>query len=178
MQFRHATARDSQAIAALHAESWRRHYRGAYSDQFLDGDVCEDRRAVWSARLADPAPEDDTVVAEEGGTIMGFVHTILDDDPNFGALVDNLHVTHGLQRSGVGTALMSHAAAAVLDRGRIRALYLWVLEQNTAAQAFYAARGGQPAGRKVSEPPGGGSITAIRYAWPDPEMLRQTPRRA
>jgi len=37
--FRPARASDSEAIAALHADSWRRHYRGAYSDAFLDGDV-------------------------------------------------------------------------------------------------------------------------------------------
>jgi hypothetical protein len=28
----------------LHADSWRRHYRGAYADAFLDGDVLADRR--------------------------------------------------------------------------------------------------------------------------------------
>lgn len=37
--FRPARATDSEAIAVLHADSWRRHYRGAYSDAFLDGDV-------------------------------------------------------------------------------------------------------------------------------------------
>ena len=31
--------RDIEAIAALHTDSWRRHYRGAYSDAFLDGDI-------------------------------------------------------------------------------------------------------------------------------------------
>lgn len=46
---------DAEAVALLHADSWRRHYRGAYSDAFLDGDVVADRFAVWSARLAAPA---------------------------------------------------------------------------------------------------------------------------
>ena len=39
LQFRFGDRRDANAIAALHADSWRRHYRGAYSDAFLDGDV-------------------------------------------------------------------------------------------------------------------------------------------
>jgi hypothetical protein len=30
-------------IALLHADSWRRHHRGAYADSFLDGDVEADR---------------------------------------------------------------------------------------------------------------------------------------
>ena len=32
VQYREATELDSRAIAALHADSWRRHYRGAYAD--------------------------------------------------------------------------------------------------------------------------------------------------
>ena len=44
---------DAAEIAALHAESWRRHYRGAYSDSFLDGDVGEDRLAEWTGRFAE-----------------------------------------------------------------------------------------------------------------------------
>jgi hypothetical protein len=54
VQYRPATERDIAAIAALHADSWRRNYRGAYSDEFLDRDVFEDRRAVWSERLTQP----------------------------------------------------------------------------------------------------------------------------
>src|SRR2546430_14764213 len=53
--YRAAGAADADAVAALHADSWRRHYRGAYSDGFLDGDVLADRRAGWAARLAGPA---------------------------------------------------------------------------------------------------------------------------
>ena len=51
------------------------------------------------------------------------------------------------------------------------AAVLWVLEDNVAAQAFYDARGGRPADREVSEPPGGGSVVGIRYVWPDPATL-------
>jgi hypothetical protein len=34
MHYRSATERDIESIAALHAESWRRNYRGAYLDAF------------------------------------------------------------------------------------------------------------------------------------------------
>ena len=46
MIFRQASIHDVEAIAALHTESWQRHYRGAYLDSFLDGDVLADRLAV------------------------------------------------------------------------------------------------------------------------------------
>src|SRR6478752_4827506 len=61
--FRLARAADALAVAALHADSWRRHYRGAYSDAFLDGDVLKDRRSVWEARLCAPGPYA-TIMAE------------------------------------------------------------------------------------------------------------------
>jgi hypothetical protein len=32
LQFREAGPGDAGAIAGLHADSWRRHYRGAFSD--------------------------------------------------------------------------------------------------------------------------------------------------
>src|SRR5437763_12653857 len=53
-RFRLAGPADAAAVARLHAESWRRHYRGAYADAFLDGDVEADRRNEWSRRLQEP----------------------------------------------------------------------------------------------------------------------------
>ena len=35
------------------------------------------------------------------GAVVGFVHMILDEDPRWGALLDNLHVTHRLKRHGI-----------------------------------------------------------------------------
>ena len=99
MDYRPATAADTAAIAALHAESWRLHYRGSFPDAFLDGDVGTERLAEWTERLARPAPEDRTTVAVDGeGEIVGLAHTILHDDPEWGALLDNLHVRPDLKR--------------------------------------------------------------------------------
>jgi hypothetical protein len=63
----------------LHADSWRRHYCGAYADSFLDGDVVADRRSVWSSRLAGPA-DSMTVVAEDDAGLVGFVHVVFEAD--------------------------------------------------------------------------------------------------
>ena len=169
------------AIAALHAESWRRHYRGAYSDAFLDGDVAADRVAVWSERLAAPDSGCCTLLAEAGGRVVGFAHTVFDDDPTWGALLDNLHVAHTHQRRGIGTRLLALTARAVIERARRTGLYLWVLEQNTASQAFYEALGAARAERAPVTPPGGvpgrlhGTPAKLRYAWPDPSVLLARP---
>jgi GNAT superfamily N-acetyltransferase len=170
MKLRAADPQDAQAIALLHAESWRRHYRGAYSGSYLDGDVITERLAVWTARLADPGPGL-TVLAEEDGAPVGFVHVVFDEDPQWGSLIDNLHVTHDRQRSGVGTALLAAAVDGVRRGAAGSARYLWVLEQNIAAQQFYRALGGIQVSREAVGPPGGvadrlhGNPDKLRMAW-------------
>lgn len=168
---------DAAAIAALHADSWRRHYRGAYADAFLDGDIDEDRLAVWTERLGAAAGETCTIVAEDGGALVGFAHTVFDEHPTWGALLDNLHVVFARKRSGIGTRLMAETAATVTARSPDGGLHLWVLEQNTAGQAFYSSLGGRSVERALVSGPGGdpsrlnGSPAAFRYAWPDPAVL-------
>jgi hypothetical protein len=39
LRFRAACPGDTHAIAALHADSWQRHYRSALPDAFLDHDA-------------------------------------------------------------------------------------------------------------------------------------------
>ena len=171
MEYRVATARDVEAIAGLHADSWRRHYRGALLDAFLDGDVFADRLAVWAARLTKPQRNEFTIVADDDGTMVGFVHTSLDEDARWGALLDNLHVVYARKRNRIGTRLMAETATAVLERRPSAGLYLWVLEQNIAAQRFYAARGGACVEREIAPATGGGTTTRLRYVWPDPSAL-------
>jgi GNAT superfamily N-acetyltransferase len=175
-RFRLAGPGDAQAVAHLHAQSWRRHYRGAYSDAFLDGDVVADRLAVWTDRLREPDPRRYTILAETG-SLVGFANAFFNDDPTWGALLDNLHVVDGNKRRGVGARLLALTAKAVVERSERTGLYLWVLEQNVDAQAFYEACGGNCIGRGVVSPPGGiasrlaGSPTKLRYAWPEPSAL-------
>jgi ribosomal protein S18 acetylase RimI-like enzyme len=171
MRYRPGTTADTDAIAALHAASWRRVYRGAFTDEFLDGDLGGERRAHWSVRLADPDPALRTVVADDGGALAGFAHTVLGLDPKWGALLDNLHVAAGRQGSGIGTRLLGETAAAVLDHDPASRLHLWVLEQNVEAQAFYEARGGQRRERTSFPSPSGTEPPCFRYVWPDPSIL-------
>jgi GNAT superfamily N-acetyltransferase len=133
VKYRQATASDVPGIARLHAESWRRHYRGAYLDSYLDGDVVADRIAEWADRLSWPRADRYTVVADLDGAVAGFAHVILDADPTWGAYLDALHVGHDLKRHGIGARLIAEIARAVADRRPSAGLYLWVLEQNAAA---------------------------------------------
>jgi ribosomal protein S18 acetylase RimI-like enzyme len=177
LRFRTADADDAAAVARLHADSWRRHYRGAFCDSFLDGDVVGYQLARWTERLGRSDPQARTIVAELGGEVVGLAHTQLGESAHWGALLDNLHVSHGRKGLGIGTRLLALTAQAVLDSAPGSGLYLWVLEQNTAAQAFYTARGGTGVETGVVSPPGGdptrlhGSPMCLRFAWPDPSRL-------
>ena len=176
---RGASAADAGAVAALHADSWRHHYRGAYSDAFLNDDVLADRLAVWSERLSRPQPGAVTILAQDSAGLQGFAHVILEHDRRWGALLDNIHVAHARKRAGIGARLFARVAAIVAEgedassaeRASSNGLYLWVLEQNTAAQAFYEALGGSRAERAIVDAPGGvasrlaGTPHKLRYAW-------------
>jgi ribosomal protein S18 acetylase RimI-like enzyme len=172
LRFRRAEARDAEPIAALHAESWRRHYRGAYADSFLDGDVVSDRRSVWSARLAAPAGTE-TILAAQAGQLVGFIHVVFDDDPSWGSLIDNLHVAAAWHRQGIGARLLSRAAAVIGDRAAGPGMYLWVLEQNASAQQFYRACGAACAETVAVSPPNNdparlhGNPRKVRMVWAD-----------
>ncbi|WP_329123791.1 GNAT family N-acetyltransferase [Streptomyces sp. NBC_01465] len=181
LTFRSAGPDDAEGIARLHADSWRRHYRGAYSDAFLDGDVVTNRLSVWSSRLAAPGASA-TIVAEDGsGLLQGFVHVVFDDDPQWGSLVDNLHVINDRRRTGVGGALLARAAEAAVDGATSKALYLWVLEQNTAAQGFYEAFGGTCSEEATVGAPGGvatrlnGTPKKLRMTWADAASVKREP---
>ncbi|MGW0706740.1 N-acetyltransferase family protein [Streptomyces sp. NPDC002643] len=176
---------DTIRVARLHADSWRRHYRGAYADAFLDGDVVADRQAVWAARFAEPADAAGvTILAEDsGGELLGFVHVVLDDDAVWGSLVDNLHVSHHRRRTGVGGLLLARAAEEVAGRAVTgSSLYLWVLEQNTAARKFYEAYGGRCVEKATVSPPGGhperlhGTPTKLRVAWGTANSVAHVPK--
>lgn len=166
---RQASAQDIAAIAALHADSWRRHYRGAFRDSYLDGDIDADRRAVWTERLTAPAADHFTVVADCSGEVVGFVHMILDEDPHWGTLLDNLHVAYRLKRGGIGRRLLAEAARQLAQvRPADSRFYLWVLDQNAAARAFYARYGGTTVETAFDDPLPDGSLGHChRVAWPD-----------
>jgi GNAT superfamily N-acetyltransferase len=176
LSFRSAAVEDAEQVALLHADSWRRHYRGAYADSFLDGDIATERRSVWSARLDVPT-DTETILAEYDGRLVGFVHVAFDNDPSWGSLVDNLHVYNNHRRTGVGTQLLVRAAQAVTERAAGNPMYLWVLQQNTNAQQFYLASGGNVVETADVPPPGGdpsrlnGTPKCLRMSWPDAAQL-------
>jgi GNAT superfamily N-acetyltransferase len=165
MRIRQATAADAPAIAALHAESWRFAYRGAYSDEYLDGPVVEDRARIWQERMSSPPANQYVILAEEANALVGFICAYGADDETWGTLVDNLHVRPDQHRQGIGKRLLAEVSAWCLTEYAGGGLYLWVLEQNARARRFYESLGAKDVETKSSVPPGGGTTLGHRYVW-------------
>jgi GNAT superfamily N-acetyltransferase len=158
-------AADAPAIAALQAESWRHTYRGFLDAAYLDHEVFADRDVVWRRRFGEPQETPVlTLVAEGHGAMVGFAHSFVDDDPEWGTLLDNLHVRPDRKRAGIGTRLMAETAARLQERGCTSGLYLWVVEWNEPAQRFYEVLGGCAADRELADGPGG-TVSTVRYVW-------------
>ena len=178
IRYRLARPSDVDAISKLHADSWRSAYRGMLPDAFLDHDVFADRAELWRKRFGADGEQDVslTVVADLGGELLGFAHSLVDEDPEWGTLLDNLHVRPDLKRTGVGTRLVAETAAWLEPNAAAPKLFLWVLEANTPARRFYDALEGQVVGRGVSNE-GGASVASLRYFWPQLDALsRLLPR--
>jgi len=169
--FRAASDQDVPAIAALHAESWRSTYRGVFRDAFLDGDVHEERRATWAKRLASPVDGQIVLLCTEQDLLRGFLCAYAQADAGWGAFIDNLHVVPESKGSGIGTRLL-HMAANWADTKRPELPpYLWVVQENVAAQRFYSRRGADQRETVILENPCGGSAKYVRYAWEDPAHM-------
>jgi len=171
MNFRRAAACDADRIAQLHAESWRRTYRGMMRDEFLDGDVLSNRCEAWRDLMSSVGDGKLVLLAEEGANLAGFICVTGDEDVLWGSYIDNLHVGSGYMRRGVGRALMGHAARWLGDTYSRSSVYLWVMRANDRARRFYEALGASNAGERSLLDPGGGSALNCRYVWRRPEDL-------
>ena len=169
---REATAADAAALAGLHAQSWRGFYRGMMSDAWLDGDIDAERGAFWSNALASPVPGQAVIVAEAQGELAGFVHLHANHDAAWGSYVHALHVAATFQGRGIGARLMDAVGEWCERHGTRGGVWLWVLEPNAPARAFYERIGARNVERDVWEAPDGGRVPKFRYAWPSPQALR------
>lgn len=163
MRIRRATAADADAIAAVHAASWRDAYRDVMPADYLRDQALADLTRHW--RETEYRPEDVILVAERAGAVIGFI--AIYRGPEHGPIpyLDNLHV-HPEQRSGgIGAQLMAAAAEALQALGET-GVYLWLVQGNAAAQRFYERLGGVATERSAKEV-FGVPIKTLKIAWSD-----------
>lgn len=176
IRFREAKSSDAAAIGALHITSWCETYTGLLPNQLLNDLSAEERAAMWSAVMNDPATFGGTAVfvAKAGGKIVGFGACGGQRDEalkeqGFDGEVGAIYVLQSHQHAGLGSSLMSLMARSLLDRGRTAAT-LWVLRENASARRFYEHLGGTLVGEKPDEH-WGATLTEVAYGWSDLSLL-------
>ena len=172
MEVRAAVQSDAAAIAALHADSWRFAYRGAFTGQFLDQEAGQDRLTFWQDRLRSPEPNQHVLVLVDGTSLIGFVCVYTNHDSEFGSFLNNLHVARDHLRQGYGARLMYAVRDCCMIEAPTTPVYLLVLDSNLRAQAFYSKFGGTFRQTYPWTPPGGGALQLQQFVWASPEQIR------
>jgi GNAT superfamily N-acetyltransferase len=114
------------------------------------------------------APDPDrrfVLKAVSEGLIAGFACVLLDAEPEWGALLDNLHVKPELKRQGIGRQLFEHARRWVDVTVPGTPLHLTVIEANVDARRFYDRLGGIVVERMMREVGPGTELAVLRYRW-------------
>lgn len=166
---RDARPEDGPAIAALHLASRRVAYRGILDDDYLDGRAAGEGLSVWRERMQRSEPPGFVLLAEGGGSLLGFVAVSIGSEPGWDATIDNLHVRPELRGGGIGRTLIGGAATRLVAAGN-RSACLWLFDGNARAGRFYGALGGIPADRGF-DAFSGMRIPHTRIVWRDVAAL-------
>jgi len=86
IEHRPARPSDAEVIADLHARSWRENDRGAFRDEFLDGDLPAERLQAWRERLDHPPVNQLVQLSVAHTNLVGFVCACGAHDPQWGLL--------------------------------------------------------------------------------------------
>jgi GNAT superfamily N-acetyltransferase len=159
---RDAVVGDAEQVAVVHHSTWRHAYADLLPEEHWLTDTVERRAQRWAARLGNGEREGWPVVAELGGSVVGFATAgpAMAKDEDFAPVHDQelwaLYVLPEHHGSGAGAALL----AAVLPSGPSQ---LWVADPNPRAQAFYRKHGFKPDGARFIDR---NAITEIRMTRP------------
>jgi len=135
--FRAAILPDHRRIASLHTESWRSAYRAILPNAYLDEEIVKEREGLWKERFLAPGIDRRYVIlAEIRMKLVGFVCVLLDEEPEWGACLDNLHVCPELKGHGLGRELFAKATHWVMTKEPGWPIHLWVFEANHTARRF------------------------------------------
>lgn len=164
------TLADLPVIAALHAASWRRAYRGILGDDYLDGDLVAERTGVWREKLSGADAGLGWIVRADNEPV-GFVFVRPNADAQWGTLVDNLHVLVNKQGLGLGKRLLHQVGTWCATNTPDSGVYLWVFTDNTPARGFYKRVGGAEVEAVDQLASDGRVLPELRVAWTNPHAL-------
>ena len=159
---------DADAVASLHAGSWRATYRGILPDHYLESEVDGDRLAYWRNALAHNSYAIVRLMYD-GDAQVGFTGLRTGVDAGYDFTLEHIHVAAACKGAGFGRMLMADAARQLQMQGG-GSLCLWVFDDNAAAIRFYRALGGVVDGHGI-DTFAGGRAPDTRFGWRDLDRL-------
>jgi ribosomal protein S18 acetylase RimI-like enzyme len=167
MEIRTMREDEAPAVSRIYAQSWKSAYRGIVPQPYLDA-LPEYR---WTGILLQN-PSRSFVLLSEGryaGTASIAAPARDEKLPDWGEVI-SLYLLPAYFGRGFGRALLGHCIRA-LEKEGFRKVYLWVLEENRRARAFYEQAGFRPDGAKIPVNIGGKELTELRYLFQNPESM-------
>ncbi|MEU2063214.1 GNAT family N-acetyltransferase [Streptomyces sp. NPDC013455] len=155
---------DCERVSEIRIRGWRHAYRGLVPQPYLDGlsvTADADRRRT---RFAEGDGSVVNLVAERGGTVVGWAaHGPYRDGGTRTADAElyALYVDPAGIGGGIGRALL---AASVERCSACPRVLLWVLRDNAPARRFYERAGFRPDGAEEFFEADGVPVPEVRYA--------------
>jgi ribosomal protein S18 acetylase RimI-like enzyme len=174
MNIRKATPADAKTIAKIHTNSWQKNYAQVLTSHYLNSLAPAEREAIWCGRLLTPKQNQHVVVAEIDAEAVGFACVYFDENSEFGAYLDNLHVVSAHQNKSIGAHLLRSVALTCLDVAPGSGLCLLVNQSNTRAQSFYLKLGAQNVREDVWLAPDASRVATFWFVWPTLTIFAQT----
>jgi GNAT superfamily N-acetyltransferase len=166
---REAAPSDAGRIAELHVEGWQE-FRPFVPEHLLAARSVAARTQAWSEFLSGERTRSWTAVYETDGEVVGFVSSILLDEPDEAARAEirQLFVTATMRGRGVGRRLLAASARWLAERGG-EPIVLYSFTENPFRGA-YERLGGEPIGQRPRSWDGT-IVPESGYRWRSAEVL-------
>lgn len=154
-QVRPAVSGDARGIAVVHVRAWQEAYASQLPAEFLAGLDVDQRVPRWVSIIEDDVT--DVFVAEADGAIVGWATSSIgrDKDRPVERELAGIYVLESVYGMGAGQSLL---ASAITDKPA----YLWILDENPRAEAFYRRNGFERDGGVREQRIGGVSLQVVR----------------
>lgn len=151
---------DRISVSRIYEESWKYAYKGIVPQSFLDGIS----NGSWVKNLDREGIFH--LVAVEDGKLIGtssYCKSRFERYAECGEIISIYFLPECIGK-GYGKKLLAAVVEKLSEMG-FRDIFLWVLEENHNARAFYERCGFFPSGEKMTSEIGGKVLTELQYCY-------------